>query len=111
MSSKSYNNTDIGDFNFTAKSLSGYGSLEIGNSNGKISLTLQDVTNDGSQFEWVSAYGKELVLNDSQLHTKTLWNRSSVELNGSSEIVAEYYRACANASTLTVKDEDSTFTV
>ncbi|MBR5710185.1 MAG: autotransporter-associated beta strand repeat-containing protein [Thermoguttaceae bacterium] len=84
ISSSNYklNSVDL-DLNITATSLSGYGTLEIGNNNGLVTLTLNNVVNDGSKFARVNAYGKDLKLNNSQLHATFVDNNSVITLTNS----------------------------
>lgn len=81
---KSYNGSyDFGDLTFTATKLSGNGTIQIGNSDGRVTLNVQDVTNDGSKFSRINAYGKELNLNNSTLQATVVDNKGVINLTGS----------------------------
>lgn len=99
---------DFPDVDHTATSLTGYGRMQIGNNNGKISLTLNNVVNDGSCFNTVYAYGKAFTLNDSQFHTQWLHSTTNITLNGNSEYYSNEFWA-RGAGVLTIND-NSKFT-
>ena len=97
-SSRNYkDDSDFPDVDHTATSLSGYGTVEIGNANGKISMTLDNVANDGSKFARVNAYGKSLTMNNSELHTAVLDSKTPITLTNSS-IVADTFISSADSS-------------
>ena len=85
LASTSYNgkNCDWGDLTFTATKLSGNGTIQIGNSDGRVTLNVQDVTNDGSKFSRINAYGKALNLTNSELHATFVDNQSVITLTNS----------------------------
>ena len=96
--SKSYNSKDdFGDLTYTATKLSGNGTIQIGSSEGKTTLILQDVANDGSKFSRVNAYGKALNLNNSTLRATFVDNQSVITLNNST-IVADTFNSSANST-------------
>ncbi|MCR5165182.1 MAG: autotransporter-associated beta strand repeat-containing protein [Thermoguttaceae bacterium] len=85
LASTSYNgkNAGWGDLTFTATKLSGYGTLQVGSSEGTITLNVQDVTNDGSKFSRINAYGKALNLNNSTLQATFVDNKGVIDLTNS----------------------------
>ena len=84
-SSRNYKGEDFNnsDFTFTATKLSGYGAVEIGNGNGKISMTLDNVANDGTKFSKVNAIGKSLTMNNSELNANLVNSQTLITLNNS----------------------------
>ena len=97
-SSRNYkDDSDFPDVDHTATSLSGYGTVEIGNANGKISMTLDNVANDGSKFARVNAYGKSLTMDNSELHTAVMDSKTPITLTNSS-IVADTFISSADSS-------------
>ncbi len=96
-SSRNYkDDSDFPDFDVTATSFSGYGTVQIGNANNKITLTLNNVVNDGSQFARINAYGKELNLNNSELHAEYVDNNSAITL-ANSTLVADTLNGSATS--------------
>ena len=105
-SSRNYkDDSDFPDFDVTATSFSGYGTVQIGNANNKITMTLNNVVNDGSQFARINAYGKALTMNDSELHTAVLDSKTAITLTDSS-IAADSFISSGDSSV--VFDDTST---
>ena len=106
-SSKNYKgDVDFPDVDHTATSLSGNGTIQIGNSNNKITLTLDNVANDGSKFARVNAYGKALTLNNSELHASYVDNNSVITLNNST-LVADTLNGSATSKVVITGDSSS----
>ena len=92
---------DFGDFDITATSLSGYGTVEIGIGDGRIGLTMNNVVNDGSKFARVNAYGKKLNLNNSELHAEYVDNNSAITLANSTLVADTLNGSAASKVTIT----------
>lgn len=108
--SKSYNGSyDFGDLTFTATKLSGNGTIQIGNSDGRVTLNVQDVTNDGSKFSRVNAYGKELNLSNSTVQATFVDNKSVINLTNSSTLTADLI--CGTADSMIKFSADSTLNI
>ena len=101
-SSRNYkDDSDFPDFDVTATSFSGYGTVQIGNANNKITLTLNNVVNDGSKFARVNAYGKKLNLNNSELHAEYVDNNSAITLANSTLVADTLNGSAASKVTIT----------
>ncbi|MBR0190918.1 MAG: autotransporter-associated beta strand repeat-containing protein [Thermoguttaceae bacterium] len=111
LASKTYNgnNGGWGDLTFTATKLSGYGTLQVGNSEGTITLNVQDVTNDGSKFSRINAYGKALNLTNSTVQATFVDNKGVINLTNSSTLTADLI--CGTADSMIKFSADSTLNI
>ena len=91
------NNGGWEDLTFTATKLSGNGTVQVGNNDGRITLNVQNVANDGSKFSRVNAYGKAINLNNSTLQATYVDNQSVITLNNST-IVADTFNSSADST-------------
>ena len=93
------NNGGWEDLTFTATKLSGYGTVQVGNNDGRIALNLQGVTNDGSKLSRVNAYGRALTMNNSALNANLVNSQTLITLNNST-ITADTFNSCGNTTVI-----------